>query len=329
MTSPATTSPLDLPDYAPVPPSSLGPALNDQGYHVGRVERNLFWVTDGTYQAAFLATDEGIVLFDAPPTIGHNLRRAIDEMAETEGVDNDVTHMVYSHHHADHAGAADLFGNDLVRIGHVETRRLLLRDNDRTRPAPEVTFEDNYTLRVGDERVELAFHGPNHSPDNIFIHFPDHDALMLIDIVNAGWVPIYNCNLSEDIPGYIDAPGIALTYPWKTCISGHLGRLGTREDIELHQGLHLRHRREHDGGALDDGPDALLRQVRAERVGRREGLPRRSCRYGYRSGGREVHRCAGGGGHRRIHPDLHVPDHAVHAPRSRCRLSGSSLTALR
>jgi glyoxylase-like metal-dependent hydrolase (beta-lactamase superfamily II) len=88
---------------------------------------------------------------------------------------------------------------------------------------------------VGDEQVELAFHGPNHSPDNIFIHFPDHDVLMLIDIVNAGWVPIYNCNLSEDIPGYIDAPSIALTYPWKTYITGHLGRLGTREDIELHQ----------------------------------------------------------------------------------------------
>jgi hypothetical protein len=23
------------------------PALNDQGYYVGRVERNLYWVTDG------------------------------------------------------------------------------------------------------------------------------------------------------------------------------------------------------------------------------------------------------------------------------------------
>ena len=71
--------------------------------------------------------------------------------------------------------------------------------------------------------------------DNIFIHFPDHDALMLIDIVNSGWVPIYNCNLSEDIPGYIDAPATALRYPWKTYIGGHLGRLGSREDIELHQ----------------------------------------------------------------------------------------------
>jgi glyoxylase-like metal-dependent hydrolase (beta-lactamase superfamily II) len=209
--------------------------LNEQGYYVGRVERNLFWVTDGTYQSAFLATDEGIVLFDAPPTIGHNLRRAVDEIAETEGVGNRVTHLVYSHHHADHAGAANLFGDDVVRIGHEETQRLLLRDDDPTRPAPEVTFGDTYTLKVGGERVELAFHGPNHSPDNIFIHFPDHDALMLIDIVNAGWVPIFNCNLSEDIPGYIDAPGTALTYPWKTCISGHLGRLGTRADVELHQ----------------------------------------------------------------------------------------------
>src|SRR3954466_9174512 len=114
-----------LPDWAPVPPSALGPALNEQGYYVGRVERNLFWVTDGTYQSAFLATNDGVVLFDAPPTIGHNLRRAVDEMAATDGVTNKVTHLVYSHHHADHAGAADLFGDDLVRIGHEETRRLL------------------------------------------------------------------------------------------------------------------------------------------------------------------------------------------------------------
>jgi glyoxylase-like metal-dependent hydrolase (beta-lactamase superfamily II) len=224
-----------LPDYAPVPPAALGPALNEHGYYVGRVERNLFWVTDGTYQSAFLVTDDGVVLFDAPPTIGHNLRRAVDEVAAAEGVTNKVTHLVYSHHHADHAGAANLFGDDVVRIGHEETRRLLRRDDDPTRPAPDVTFGERHTLRVAGDRVELSFHGPNHSPDNIFIHFPDHDALMLVDIVNSGWVPIYNLNLSEDVPGYIDAPGIALDYPWRHYIGGHLGRLGTREDIELHQ----------------------------------------------------------------------------------------------
>ena len=237
MTSPASGagSAADLPDYAPIPRSALGPALSEEGYYVGRVERNLYYVTDGVYQAAFLATPDGVVLFDAPPSIGGNLRRAVDEITAANGVPNTVTHLVYSHHHADHGGAAFLFGGDVTRIGHEETRRLLLRDGDAARPAPEVTFADRYTLEVGGERVELAWHGPNHSPDNIYIHFPGHDALMLIDVVNGGWVPIYNVNLSEDIPGYIGAPAIALDYPWTHLISGHMGRLATRDDVAVHQ----------------------------------------------------------------------------------------------
>jgi glyoxylase-like metal-dependent hydrolase (beta-lactamase superfamily II) len=189
-----------LPDYAPVPPSSLGPALNEQGYYVARVKRNLYWVTDGTYQSAFLTTRDGVVLFDAPATIGHNLQRAVNEIAGANGISNTVTHLVYSHHHADHAGASSLFGKDVVRIGHEETRRLLLRDNDPTRPAPTVTFQDRYTLHSGGERVQLAWHGSNHTPDNIYIHFPDHDTLMLVDIVNSGWVPITTSTSAKTCP---------------------------------------------------------------------------------------------------------------------------------
>ena len=102
------------------------------------------------------------MLFDAPPSIGGNLRRAVDEIAAANGVTNTVTHLVYSHHHADHGAASSLFDGDVVRIGHEETRRLLLRDDDPSRPLPEVTFADRYTLEVGGERVELAWHGSNH-----------------------------------------------------------------------------------------------------------------------------------------------------------------------
>ncbi len=172
MTSPAsgTDTAAPLPDYAPVPRSALGPALNDQGYFVGRVERNLYWVTDGSYQAAFLTTKDGVVLFDAPPSIGGNIRRAVDEIASANGVSNKVTHLVYSHSHADHSGASSLFDKNVIRIGHEETKRLLLRDNDPARPAPEETFADRRTLKIGGERIELAWRGTNHSPDNIYIH---------------------------------------------------------------------------------------------------------------------------------------------------------------
>jgi len=232
-TRPAT--PHGLPDYAPVPQSAFGPALNEQGYYVGRVERNLYWVTDGTYQSAFLTTSDGVVLLDAPPIIGHNIQRAVDQIASANGVSNKVTHLIYSHHHADHAGASSLFERNIARIGHEQTRKLLLRDDDPARPAPEETFQDRRTLEIGGERIELSWHGSNHSPDNIFIHLPEHDTLMLVDVVNPGWAPVYQSNLTEDVPGYIEAPATALSYPWKHFIGGHMGRLGTRDDIAVHQ----------------------------------------------------------------------------------------------
>jgi glyoxylase-like metal-dependent hydrolase (beta-lactamase superfamily II) len=230
----ATSAP-SLPEYAPVPQSSLGPAVNAQGYYVGQVERNLYWVTDGVYQCAFLTTPDGVILFDAPATIGHNIQRAVDEIASANGVSNKVSYLVHSHHHADHGNASALFGTDVVRIGHEETRNLMLRDNDPNRPAPEETFQDSRTLEIGGERIELGWHGASHSPDTSFIYFPNHDTLMLVDVINVGWVPIYSLNLATDVPGYIAAPGVALDYAWTHLVSGHMGRLGSRDDVALHQ----------------------------------------------------------------------------------------------
>ena len=138
MRPPATA--LATQDLAPIRGPAFGSMVSDQGYYVGQVEGNLYWVTDGTYQAAFLTTCDGVVLFDAPPTIGHNLQRAVDEIAAANGVSNKVTYLIYSHHHADHAGASSLFDRNIIRIGHEETRKLLLRDDDPARPAPRKPF---------------------------------------------------------------------------------------------------------------------------------------------------------------------------------------------
>jgi hypothetical protein len=84
VTSPASGafSAADLPDCAPIPRSALGLALDDQGYYVGRGERSLYWVTDGVYQSAFLTTRDGVVLFDVPPSVGHNLPQGGTDASE-------------------------------------------------------------------------------------------------------------------------------------------------------------------------------------------------------------------------------------------------------
>jgi len=225
----ATTA-TSSPTFAPIPPSALGPALNADGYFVGAISDNLYWVTDSFYQAMFVTTRDGVVLVDAPPTIGHNLLRAIQAVTSANGMPGKVTHFVYSHSHADHVGASSLLGPDVVRIGQVENRRLLLRDNDPNRPAPTVTFEDKYVLEVGGEVLELAFHGPNATPDNIFIFAPRQQTLMVVDVLFPGWVPFKGLAIAQDIPGWVQAQDVAMGYPWTTLVGGHLGRLGTRDD---------------------------------------------------------------------------------------------------
>ena len=39
-------APGGLTSYAPIPPGALGPALNADGYFVGHINGNLYWVTD-------------------------------------------------------------------------------------------------------------------------------------------------------------------------------------------------------------------------------------------------------------------------------------------
>ena len=222
-----------LPNYAPIPKRALGPPVNADGYFAGQIKDDLYWVTDSFYTVMFLTTKDGVVLVDAPPTIGHNLLRAIGAVTQANGRPSKVTHLVYSHSHSDHIGASVLFGPDVVRIGHRECRTLLLRDNDPNRPPPEVTFEDHYTLTVGGQTLELAYHGPNHTPDTIFIWAPEHQTLMLVDVIFPRWVPWKQLAVSQDIPDWIKAQDVALSYPWQTLVAGHLGRLGTRADAEL------------------------------------------------------------------------------------------------
>jgi len=57
------------------------------------------------------------VLLDAPPTIGRNIQRAVDDIASANGVSNKITYLVYSHHHADHIGASSLFDRRKQYIG--------------------------------------------------------------------------------------------------------------------------------------------------------------------------------------------------------------------
>jgi glyoxylase-like metal-dependent hydrolase (beta-lactamase superfamily II) len=225
----AAATTLSSPSTAPVPPPAKGPAIPKSGYLVEEIAERTYWLTDGLYQMIFLVTAEGVVVVDAPPTIGNNILRAIASVTSAR-----VTHAIYSHHHADHAGAMVLYEGARL-VAQREVARLLRQAGDPNRPLPDVTFDDQLTLAVGEDRIELAYHGPNHSPGNIFTYLPAQRVLMLVDVVFPGWVPFAYLAESQNIPGWLEAPAQALAYPFQTFIGGHLTRLGTRDDVTIQQ----------------------------------------------------------------------------------------------
>jgi glyoxylase-like metal-dependent hydrolase (beta-lactamase superfamily II) len=214
------------PTFAPIPAIGRGPAISTAGYLVQEIRGGLYWVTDGAFQCLFLLTGQGVIVVDAPPSIGPNLPKAIASVTSEP-----VTHIVYSHVHSDHIGAASILSKTATIIAHEATAAYLRRDNDAHRPVPTMTFTDTYTLRVGDQVLQLSYKGENHVAGNIFIYAPRQKVLMLVDVVFPGWVPFDYLAVSTYIPGYITAYDQTLTYPFDTFVGGHVTRLGTRHDI--------------------------------------------------------------------------------------------------
>lgn len=143
---------------------------------------------------------------------------------------------MYSHFHADHIGGASLFNaSHPTIIAHAQTLRLLslLFSRDPRRPLPHITFQDSYTVRVGNQTLELSYHGPNHSPDNIFMYAPAQRVALLIDVVFPGWAPFAELAVSDFISGWTAAHDVLLTFDFDVFVPGHLGRLGTKQDVLL------------------------------------------------------------------------------------------------
>lgn len=162
---------------------------------------------------------------------GHKLLYAIGNVTHLP-----ITHLIYSHSHADHIGGAiillaDHDDDDVTTIAHSETSILLAAVHDPNRPLPKVTFTDDYSLKLGNQTLELTYKGPNHLEGNTFIYAPASKVLMLVDVVFPGWIPFSGLGVVKNVPGFIRAHDQILEYDFLHFVGGHLDRSGTRDDV--------------------------------------------------------------------------------------------------
>lgn len=223
----------------------IGPEIDpDKGYAVIEIGDGLYWLTDGRYQIMFLTTGEGVIVVDAPMDFGDKIQQAVSDVTSEK-----ITHVIYSHIHKDHLGSANLFPKDTTYISHIDTAEHLAMKNDPQRPVPTVTFDDQYTLMVGDQVLELLYLGAFHSKGDIVIYSPAHKVIVAIDLFHPNAAPFQYFGLTRDMGEHIAVHDKLLEMDWEIMISGHESILGTPE--------HLKFNKEFTLSVLDNAITAL------------------------------------------------------------------------
>ena len=223
-----------LPNYVPVLPQIKARALAvdpQKGYLVKQVKADVYVITDGLYQSAFVTTGKGVILFDAPESFAQHIVKAVAEVTREP-----IVQLVYSHAHLDHIAGAGLLVKQVPKltiVAEADTAAFLRDKKDARRPLPTSTFKSQRTLKLGTMTVELK-KGQWHSPEgDLLIYLPGRKFLMAIDTLAAGHVPFMDFDLSTNMHAYLKVFDQLLSYDFDVLVPGHLTYLADRQDVQM------------------------------------------------------------------------------------------------
>ncbi len=199
------------------------------GLYVEQIEKDLFFVTEGIYQSAFLVTNDGVVVFDAPPSFAEKLPSVISNAAP----DTPITHLIYSHGHTDHIGGSAVFSSvpDLKVMAHEDVAESLAKAQDERILVPTEVYSKAKTLFIGGEEIMLTAAQFHAEDQDTMIYLPKQKFLMAVDTITPGEAPFMNFGATADVGAYLESFEQFLAYDFKHFFSGHVSVLGTRDDV--------------------------------------------------------------------------------------------------
>lgn len=229
----STQTPEGLKEYVPILPSvranfwDIDPKL---GYAVKSIGGGVYVISDNGWQSAFLVTDDGVIVFDAPETFGRSIPSAIAKVT-----DKPIKMLIYSHIHRDHIGGSaafrDIKGLRIVALNSVAA--FLKEQNDSNRLLPNETFDSQKTIKLGGKTVELTKHFYHSNEGDLFIYVPEAKFLMAVDCVTGGYAPFQGFDITTNFHEYLKVFDQLLAYDFTTFVGGHLTQTGTKEDVEM------------------------------------------------------------------------------------------------
>ena len=166
-----------------------------------------------TSNAGFIVTNEGVVVYDAlgTPALGYRMIQRIREVT-----DKPIKKVIISHYHADHIYGVQAFkqhggdleviaqslslgyvGGDRASQGEAGQRRLKQRrevlfpwvDENTYLVGPDITFDKEYTFKLGGLTFDVRHLGPAHAPGDSILLVKELGILFSGDVIYKGRIP--------------------------------------------------------------------------------------------------------------------------------------------
>jgi len=204
-------------------------------YETEKLADGLYTFRYGGYRNIFIVTDAGVIATD--PLNAKAAAALREEIAKV--TDQPVKYVAYSHSHWDHAAGAKIFKDAGAQI--VAQERCLENMQETPNPKvvePDITFPDEYEIKLGDHSLALYYLGTNHSNCLSIMIVRPANIMFVVDIANppSGWYMQWDTTLSDNyifnlIPSLKAIEELAAREGVEQFVGGHLS-VGTDENGE-------------------------------------------------------------------------------------------------
>ncbi|MGB2740091.1 MAG: MBL fold metallo-hydrolase [Cognaticolwellia sp.] len=200
--------------------------FSTQALEIEDLGDGLYRFIDDRHRSVFLITPQGALVTDP---LNKKAATWLNEQIKTR-FNVPVKYVIYSHNHSDHIYGAEVFKSPHTTfVAHTLSAQDIKNTQMKT-VTPDITFDDELVLTLGDSNVKLNYHGPNDGRGSISMLFEKQKTLFVVDWILIGRMP-WQKLWSYDIQGMINSTNAVLRYDFDTFIGGHAD-IGNKADVK-------------------------------------------------------------------------------------------------
>jgi glyoxylase-like metal-dependent hydrolase (beta-lactamase superfamily II) len=194
-------------------------------FKIEQVTKSIYRFVTDRYRSVFLVTEKGILITDPLNTEAATwLKKELKDR-----FDLPVKYVIYSHNHGDHIYGAEVFKDSQAIFVSSQLAKQDIVVTHTSTVLPDIAFKETMTIFLGDQEVELRYHGPNDGRGSISMLFKPDKVLFVVDWIVVGRMP-WRKLWSYDIQGMINSTREVLNLDFDIFVGGHAD-IGTKTDV--------------------------------------------------------------------------------------------------